>query len=77
MGIRLNGVSWMIASLVVAVAAFAAERVLEPGVGGSLLITMVVFLGLAEGAIVLMAGAEISDGHWHRPRFCRAWPRCI
>jgi hypothetical protein len=67
MGIRLNGTSWLIACVAVAGIAFVAERLLEPGVGGSLLITMAVFLGLAEGATVLMAGAEISDGHWHRP----------
>jgi hypothetical protein len=66
MGIRLNTRSWLILSGVVAAIAFAAERLLEPGVGGSLTIAMAVFLGLAEGATVLMAGAEISDGHWHK-----------
>jgi hypothetical protein len=66
MGIRLNMRSWLIACLAVAVVVFAAERLLEPGVGGALTIAMVVFLGLAEGATVLMAGAELSDGHWHK-----------
>lgn len=66
MGIRLNTRSWLILSIVIAAIVFAAERLLEPGVGGSLTITMAVFLGLAEGATVLMAGAEISDGHWHK-----------
>jgi len=66
MGIRLNSMSWIIASVVVAGLALAVDRVLEPVAGGALLITMAVFLGLAEGATVLMAGAEISDGHWHR-----------
>jgi hypothetical protein len=66
MGIRLNSRSWLIASLVVAALVFVAERLLEPAAGGALTITMAVFLGLAEGATVLMAGAEISDGHWHR-----------
>jgi hypothetical protein len=67
MGIRLNSTSWLIASAAVAAAAFAADRLLEPAAGGALLITMALFIGLAEGATVLMAGAEISDGHWHRP----------
>jgi hypothetical protein len=67
MGMRLNSRSWMIASVAVAAAAFAGEQLLEPVAGGALLITMALFLGLAEGATVLMAGAEIADGHWHRP----------
>lgn len=66
MGIRLNSRSWLILSVIVAAIVFAAERLLEPGTGGSLTIAMTVFLGLAEGALVLMAGAEISDGHWHK-----------
>ena len=66
MGIRLNSRSWLIASLVLAGVVFGLERVMEPGVGGALTIAMVVFLGLAEGATVLMAGAELSDGHWHK-----------
>lgn len=66
MGIRLNSMSWIIASVVIAAVVFGAEQLLEPAAGGALLITMALFLGLAEGATVLMAGAEISDGHWHR-----------
>jgi len=66
MGLRLNTRMLLIASIAVAALVFLAERLLEPGTGGALTITLAVFLGLAEGAIVLMAGAEISDGHWHR-----------
>jgi hypothetical protein len=66
MGFRLNTRSLLIASVAVAALVFLAERLLEPGTGGALTITMAIFLGLAEGAIALMAGAEISDGHWHR-----------
>ena len=66
MGIRLNTRSWLIVSVVVAVVVFALERLIGPGVDGSLTIAMMVFIGLAEGATVLMAGAEISDGHWHK-----------
>lgn len=72
MGIRLNGVRWMIGALVAAGLIFLAETLLEPGSGGTLTIVMAVFLGLAEGAMVLMAGAEISDGHWHKPLLSRA-----
>ena len=72
MGIRLNGTRWMIAAVVAAGVVFLAETLLEPGAGASLTIVMALFLGLAEGAIVLMAGAEISDGHWHRPLLSRA-----
>jgi hypothetical protein len=67
MGFRLTPTSWIIASLAIAAAAFGADRLLEPAAGGALLVTMALFLGLAEGATVLMAGAEIADGHWHRP----------
>jgi hypothetical protein len=66
MGFRLNMRTLVIASIAVAALVFLAEKVMEPGTGGSLTITLAVFLGLAEGAIVLMAGSEISDGHWHR-----------
>ncbi len=72
MGIRLNTTQWMLGALVVAAIGFAADRVLEPAAGGALIIATTLFLGLAEGAICLMAGAEISDGHWHRPLLPRA-----
>lgn len=71
MGIRLNGPRWLIASLAVAAIVFVAERLLEPAAGGSLLIVMALFVGLAEGALVLMAGAELSDGHWHKALLTR------
>jgi hypothetical protein len=62
----------MLAAGVVAAVAFAADRALEPAAGGAITIAMALFLGLAEGAVCLMAGAEISDGHWHRPLLPRA-----
>lgn len=67
MGFRLNMRTLPIATIVVAGLVFLAERVLEPGTGGALTIALAMFLGLAEGAVVLMASAELSDGHWHRP----------
>lgn len=76
MGIRLNRGSWMIASVVIAALAFGLERVLEPGGGGALMITMTVFLGLSEGVITLIAAAELSDGHWHLPLLTRAAALC-
>lgn len=72
MGIRLNPTRWMLAAVVMAGLAFALDRVLEPAAGGALTVAMALFIGLAEGAIVLMAGAEISDGHWHRALLSRA-----
>ena len=72
MGIRLNPMRCMLAAIVVAAIAFAADRVLEPAAGGALTIAMALFLGMCEGAVALMAGAEISDGHWHRPLLTRA-----
>lgn len=72
MGMRLNMTRLMLASVVVAAVAFGADRVLEPAPGGALTVVMALFLGLAEGAIALMAAAEISDGHWHRPLLPRA-----
>jgi hypothetical protein len=72
MGIRLTPMRWMIAAVVVAGIAFAADRVLEPVPGGALTVAMALFVGIAEGAITLMAGSELSDGHWHRPLLPRA-----
>jgi len=66
MGLRLNSKSVLLMSVVVAALVFVAEKLLEPGVGGTLTIAMAMFVGLVEGAIVLMAAAELSDGHWHR-----------
>ncbi len=72
MGIRLNTVRWLIGAVVLAAVAFAADRVLEPAAGGALTIAMALFIGLSEGAVTLMAGAELSDGHWHRALLPRA-----
>ena len=63
MGIRLTGTSWLIACVAVAGVAFLAERLLEPGAGGSLLITMAVFLGLAEGALGIALADGLSAAH--------------
>ena len=71
MGIRLHPLRWMMAAVVVAAIAFGADRVLEPAAGGALTVAMALFLGMCEGAVTLMAGAEISDGHWHRPLLAR------
>ncbi len=76
MGIRLNPTRWLVASVVVAAFIFLAERLLEPAAGGALVITFTVFLGLAEGAITLLAAASLSDGHWHRPLLTRAGALC-
>lgn len=72
MGIRLNLMRWMLASALVAGIAIGADYVLEPVAGGAMIIATALFIGLAEGAICLMAGAEISDGHWHRALLPRA-----
>jgi hypothetical protein len=66
MGIRLNSRSWLIATVVLGGVVYAAHALLEPTAGGSLTIAMAVFIGLSLGATCLMAGAEISDGHWHK-----------
>ena len=72
MGIRLTTTRWMLASLAAAAIAIGADYVLEPAAGGAVLVATALFIGLAEGAVCLMAGAEISDGHWHRPLLTRA-----
>jgi hypothetical protein len=66
MGIRLNMTRWMMAAVVVAAIAVGADYVLEPAAGGALLVATTLFLAFSEGAVCLMAGAELSDGHWHR-----------
>ncbi|HEU4930111.1 MAG TPA: hypothetical protein VFU38_09810 [Candidatus Krumholzibacteria bacterium] len=72
MGIRLTTTRWMLAAVVTAAVAIGADYLLEPVAGGALIIVTTLFLGLAEGAVCLMAGAELSDGHWHRPLLPRA-----
>jgi hypothetical protein len=72
MGIRLNLTRWMLAAVVVSAIAIGADYVLEPAAGGALLVATTLFIGLSEGALCLMAGAELSDGHWHRPLLPRA-----
>jgi hypothetical protein len=72
MGIRLNTARWAIGAVVIAAIAFGADRVLEPAVGGAIIIAATLFLGMAQGAVVLMAAAEISDGHWHKQLLPRA-----
>ena len=51
----------VVGSVVVVVVAALAERLLD-GPGGSLLLTMAFWLGVAEGATVLMAAAEMARG---------------
>ena len=72
MGIRLNTTRWLLLSVVVAAVAFGGDRLLEPAPGGAVTIAMTLFVALAEGAVCLMAGAELSDGHWHRLLLPRA-----
>ncbi len=72
MGIRLTPTRWMLAAAVTAAIAIGLDYLLEPAAGGALLIATTLFLGLAEGAVCLMAGAELSDGHWHRALLPRA-----
>ncbi|MDH3197064.1 MAG: hypothetical protein OEO21_02385 [Candidatus Krumholzibacteria bacterium] len=58
-----------LALLAVAAAALigALERFVQPEPGGTLLLTMVIFLAIAEGCVALMAAAEITHGGWHLP----------
>ena len=72
MGIRLTMTRWMLAAVVVVAIAVGADYLLEPAAGGALIVATTLFLGLAEGAVCLMAGAELSDGHWHRALLPRA-----
>lgn len=72
MGIRLNPMRWLMAAVVTAAIAIGADYLLEPAAGGALTIATTLFIGLAEGAVCLMAGAELSDGHWHRALLPRA-----
>jgi len=72
MGVRLNLTRLLVAAVIVAAVAFGADRLLEPAAGGAITIAMTMFLAMAEGAVCLMAGAELSDGNWHRPLLPRA-----
>ncbi|MCH7549678.1 MAG: hypothetical protein IH969_09135, partial [Candidatus Krumholzibacteriota bacterium] len=58
-------------AMVVAGLVFAAESVLQSGSGGSLLLSMVFWLAVAEGCVALMAAAEVTHASWHRPLLTR------
>lgn len=72
MGMKVNFPRLMMLAVVAAVVAFIGERALGgEGGSGSLLLTMVFWIGLAEGCVALMAAAEIAHATWHRPVFTR------
>jgi len=67
MGARLSYPGLMLLAVVAAGLIAALERVIQPEPGGSLLLTMVIFIAIAEGCVALMAAAEICHGKWHLP----------
>ena len=64
---RLNLVGVALLAVVGAAAALAVERVFEPEPGGSLMLTMVFWLAVAEGCVAVMAAAEVAHATWHLP----------
>ena len=72
MGMKVGFPKLMLLAVIVAAIALAGERVLGGEHGsGSLLLAMVFWIGLTEGCVALMAGAEITHASWHRPIFTR------
>jgi hypothetical protein len=55
----------VVGSVVVVAVAALAEVFLQDGPGGSLLLSMAFWLAVAEGAIALVAAAEVARGTWH------------
>ena len=68
---HLNIGKLLLLSVVVAGVVFAAETYLQPGSGGSLLMSLTFWLGLSQGCVALMAGAEIVSAKWHKPILAR------
>jgi len=67
MGIRLNATSFIGVTVLITAIIYALEQFAVPGPGGSLLLTMTIWLAIAEGCVALMAGAEIAHAKWHKP----------
>jgi len=67
MGAKLTYPKLALLALAAAAVIAALERFIQPQPGGTLLLTMVMFLGIAEGCVALMAAAEIAHGGWHLP----------
>jgi hypothetical protein len=67
MGLKVNFAKVMILGAVAAGIVAALENFIQPGSGGSLLLSMTVWLGMAEGCIALMAAAELCHASWHKP----------
>jgi hypothetical protein len=72
---NLRGIVASSAAVVAVVA--LAETFLQDGPGGSLLLSMAFWLAVAEGAIALVAAAEVARGTWHhdiKPTLLSAYP---
>ena len=72
MGIRLNGIALVDWPVVVAAIVFVAERCWSRRPGGALTSSWRCSSAWRKAPSCLMAGAELSDGHWHRPLLPRA-----
>ena len=67
MGMKLNMAKLLVLGIVIAGISIALEQFLQPGSGGSLLLSTTIWLAIAEGCIALMAAAEIAHAKWHKP----------
>lgn len=67
MGIHVNVPRLAIIGAVVVAVIAALERFIQPGHGGSLLLTLAFWLAVTEGCIALMAAAQIAHASWHKP----------
>jgi len=66
MGLRVNFAKLTVLGVIAAAVAYGLERVFEPVPGGSLMLPMVFWIGLAEGCVAIIAAAEIAHASWHR-----------
>jgi hypothetical protein len=67
MGIHVNVPRLAILGAIAVAVIAALERYIQSGPGGSLLLTLSFWMAVTEGAIALMAAAQITHASWHRP----------
>lgn len=70
----LKPVSLAVAAVIVAAVIWGIESFLKSGSGGSLILNLTFFLGIAEGTVAVIAAAEVSRATWHRPLIERMLP---
>jgi hypothetical protein len=76
----MNVITLSLAAIVVVAVIFVMETFFKSGSGGSLILNLTFWLAIAEGAVAVIAVAEVARATWHHPikeRMLSAYPMIL